>query len=282
MTAAVSVAPSLTLVVLLGAGGLVVLVSAYVVARCLTNAGYTWADSWVIEAIAVIGGIGGVQSYTALRWLAVLGDIPDPLSNVAPATVDLFAVAMGYAALTYRRRHPGERDRYADWLALSYSVAAVLANLAAAGLDVADNRISGPRVAVVLLWHVAPVITFLLGSHWLMRRSRPALERETQNVPELVAEAATRESTPPVRERRAPRAAAAPTALKESRVRVLLEEGRAAMGSKEERAALIARVAEQVEASRSYVRKIAGRLEQESSLSEPEEHGGVVAVAGER
>ena len=115
----ISVTP--TLIVLSGACGLVLLVVAYVVARRLTNA--------------------------ALRWLAILGDIPDPLTDVA-ATVDLFAAAMGYAALTHRRRHPGKRDLYADWLALSYSVAAVLANLAAAvcggrmSLTVARNLIA--------------------------------------------------------------------------------------------------------------------------------------------
>jgi hypothetical protein len=118
----------------------------------------------------MIGGIGAVQSYTALRWLALWGDLSEPLADVAPATVDVFAVAMGYAALWARRQGKGARDRYADWLALSYSVAAVVANLAVAAIDVSDHRYNAARASVVLFWHVAPVITFLLGSHWLMRR----------------------------------------------------------------------------------------------------------------
>jgi hypothetical protein len=152
------------------AGGLVALLASYLMARRLIAAKYTAADALVIEAIALIGGIGAVQSYTALRWLALWGDLSEPLADVAPATVDVFAVAMGYAALWARRQGKDARDRYADWLALSYSVAAVAANLAAAAIDVSDHRYSAARALVVLLWHVAPVITFLLGSHWLMRR----------------------------------------------------------------------------------------------------------------
>jgi hypothetical protein len=161
---------STNVVVLAAVVGVAALLAAYLVARRLIAAGYTAADALVIEAIALIGSIGAVQSYTALRWLAVWGDLAEPVADVAPATVDVFAVAMGYAAFSARRRKQGARDRYADLLALSYSVAAVLANLAAAGIDVSDHGYTGPRVAVVLLWHVAPVITFLLGSHWLMRR----------------------------------------------------------------------------------------------------------------
>jgi hypothetical protein len=157
-----------TLIELAVAGVLAVLVVASLVARQLMKAGYPWADALVIEAVALIGGIGAVQSYTALRWLAQLGDLPEWQAAVAPATVDLFAAVLGLAALSARRR--GARDRYADWLALCYSVAAVLANLAAAGFDVSQHDTTGPQVAVVLLAHTAPVVTFLLGSHWLMRR----------------------------------------------------------------------------------------------------------------
>jgi len=123
----------------------------------------------VVESVSVIGAIGAVQSYTALRWLALLGDLGDWLADVAPATVDLFAVAMGLAALRARRSR--DRDGYADGLALGYSVAAGGANLAAGWLDVSQHGYTGARVAVVLVAHTAPVITFLLGSHWLMRRS---------------------------------------------------------------------------------------------------------------
>jgi hypothetical protein len=145
----------------------VALLVAYLVAWRLMAAGYTWADALVIEAVAVIGGIGAIQSYTALRWLALLGDLPEWLADVAPATVDLFAVVMGLAAL--RARRADTRDRYADGLALGYSVAAVLANLAAAGLDVSQHQqYTAALAAVVLLAHTAPVVTFLLGSHWLM------------------------------------------------------------------------------------------------------------------
>lgn len=162
-----------SLIAAMTGGAVVALLVASLVARRLMRAGYTWADALVIEAVAVIGGIGAVQSYTALRWLALFGDLDEWLADVAPATVDLFAVAMGLAALRARRND--RRDRYADGLALGYSVAAVLANLAAAGLDVSTHGYTGARVGVVLLAHTAPVVTFLLGSHWLMRR--PAVER---------------------------------------------------------------------------------------------------------
>jgi hypothetical protein len=168
------------------AGGLAALLVLYLMARRLIAAKYTAADALVIEAIALIGGIGAVQSYTALRWLALWGDLSEPLASAAPATVDVFAVAMGYAAFWARRQGEDARDRYADWLALSYSVAAVVANLAVAAIDVSDHRYSEARASVVLFWHVAPVITFLLGSHWLMRRPatrQVVVETEPDTLP---------------------------------------------------------------------------------------------------
>jgi hypothetical protein len=160
---------STNLIAILAGGGLVALLAAVVAARCLMAAGYVWADALVIEAVALIGAIGAVQSYTSLRWLALLGDLPEWMADIAPATVDVIAAVFGLAALSARRRGP--RDRYADWLALGYSVAAVLANVAAAAFDVSTHPdYSWARIGVVLLWHTAPVVTFLLGSHWLMRR----------------------------------------------------------------------------------------------------------------
>jgi hypothetical protein len=169
-------------------GGLTALLASYLMARRLIAVKYTMADALVIEAIALIGGIGAVQSYTALRWLALWGDLSEPLADVAPATVDVFAVSMGYAALWARRQGKDARDRYADWLALSYSVAAVAANLAVAAIDVSDHGYGTARAAVVLFWHVAPVITFLLGSHWLMRRPatrQVVVETEPVGLPSI-------------------------------------------------------------------------------------------------
>jgi hypothetical protein len=160
------------LLALQAGGALAALLVAYVVARRLMAAGYSWADALVVEAVAVIGGIGAVQSYTALRWLALLGDLPEWRTRRRPP-VDLFAVVMGLAAL--RARRAGARDCYADRLALGYSVAAVLANLAAAGLDVSQHpQYTAARAVVVLLAHAGPVVTFLLGSHWLMGRRMDA------------------------------------------------------------------------------------------------------------
>ncbi len=214
---------STNLTVLAGAGGLMTLLAAGLVARRLMRAGYPWAEALAVEAVALIGGIGAVQSYMALRWLLLWGDLTEWLADVAPATVDLFGPVMGLVALSARRR--GEPDRYADNLALGYSIAAVLANLAAAGFDVSAHGYEGARVAVVLLAHTAPVTTFLLGAHYLMRRAagptaRKATERERSEHAAAPAPVVTLASARPERGELPPATDGGPAETAELRAQV--------------------------------------------------------------
>ncbi len=177
---------STNLIVLLAAGAAAALLGGTLGFHRLVSAGYPRSRALAVEAVAAIGCIGAVQSYTALRGLALLGDLPDWLATVAPATVDLFAPVMGLAALEARR---DGRDRYAERLALGYSVAAVLANLSAAALDASSHpEYTAARVALVAAWHTAPVVTFLFGSHWLIRRH--AIVGQADGLAELRAELA--------------------------------------------------------------------------------------------
>ena len=169
--------------------------------------------------------------------------------------VGLQVVISGVATISGNALHGWMASHSHPWVGLGLAVSAV------------------PGAAIVGMTHTVSI----------MLRCRPRADEDQAPEPTPGKETRALEEREQAQERRQRRPASSSASPKESRVRALLEEGRiAVLRTKEERAALIARVAEQVEASRSYVRKIAGRLEQESGSLEPEEHAGAVAMAGER
>ena len=164
-----------------GGTGVTVLLAGLTV-RALMRSGSDFVDAIAVVGVGLIAGLGWVLSYVSLRELALAHGEPPWASTLWPACLDLFALVAGLVAI--RGRAEGRPDRYAELLALGYSLGVIAGNV----ITVAD-----PLGMVI---RGVPAATMVLGWHLVLRRTRPrqaatATQADTVAMPSVRDVAAT-------------------------------------------------------------------------------------------
>lgn len=211
----------------------------------------------------------GAISYSSLYELAlIVGGYGQVEAHLFPLPIDFtLGGAVAASFLLARWRAPFWPRA---WIALQVGLSAIatISGNALHGSIVGDPHTwpwglrlmvsAVPGAAIVGMTHA---VTIMLrhrpGAAVRERAARPASEREPRRR-------RSRSSVPP----------------KEARVRAILSDRRSALLNPAERAALIARVASEVGGSRSYVRKIAGRIENEARRGATESASLIAEPAG--
>jgi hypothetical protein len=212
---------------------------------------------WLTLAVAVTAplviGSSGAISYSSLYELArVVGGYGELEAHLFPFPIDFTLGGAVAASFLLARWRAPFWPRF--WIALQVGLSAIV--------TISGNALHGSIVGDPHAWpwglrlmvSAVPGAAIVGMTHavTIMLRHRPG---------DAVRDRDMRSANERAPQRVRSRSSLAP---KEARVRALLTEGRIAFLAGEDRASLIARVAGQVAGSRSYVRKIAGRIEREA------------------
>ena len=161
----------------LGTGGVgVTVLLAALTVHALMRSGSDLVDAIAVVGVGMIAALGWVLSYVSLRELALAHGEPRWAATLWPACLDLFALVAGLVAI--RARAEGQRDRYAELLALCYSLSVIAGNV----ITVADP--------IGMVIRGVPAATMVLGWHLVLRRARPrqataTTQTDTANRPSV-------------------------------------------------------------------------------------------------
>lgn len=144
--------------------------------------------------VGLLWVLGAILSYSALRDLALMLGIRDPLAYVFPLVVDVAVWVGSMNALEARDQRREGVERYAWFLVGLYAVATVVGNVVVGATETLDPRLVhalGPDAArwAAEIAGSAPAVTMILFSHLagLLMEGRPSPAPVTAPAPPIVA-----------------------------------------------------------------------------------------------